>query len=346
MFDTADWANELIEAKFDTVAEFEKNLMKWESILQNALEKHCYNTFGSYAEFYLSFKRFKQDIQTFLLDFKPQLMQESMSCVGLSLSLLNDISQADGKHGHLFSLVSCEEMFPVDYENKKDFSIETEETVKEHVLVCLRVCIEQRSGYILFDPGYHISRPIIVMHDGLYPHTGWFVASNNEGKPSKEYNYRAINDSLIGWKVRENKYDQLGNCKTKEYVNLIYVKKHFTKYANITEKRSLIFNLKSFVIRDRKGIVAGFYCVVEPKNLTIFYHENDRKITHKFSIEDIDKEHVRQQLTNVVKCMNIEPDEWEKQVEQFIWLLSVYRDSIHDQEFISDLCKVNKAIEG
>ncbi|CAG7733749.1 unnamed protein product [Allacma fusca] len=47
---------------------------------------------------------------------------------------------------------------------------------KEHVLVCLQIRIETagkvRKGFLLLDPGYHVSRVVTVMEDGLYPHTG------------------------------------------------------------------------------------------------------------------------------------------------------------------------------
>lgn len=48
---------------------------------------------------------------------------------------------------------------------------------KEHVAVCLRIQIGTgigavRSGYLLLDPGYHVSRVVTIMEDKLYPHTG------------------------------------------------------------------------------------------------------------------------------------------------------------------------------
>lgn len=47
---------------------------------------------------------------------------------------------------------------------------------KEHVLLCLRIQIlnggKERNGFLLLDPGYHVSRVVTVMDDVMYPHTG------------------------------------------------------------------------------------------------------------------------------------------------------------------------------
>lgn len=55
-----------------------------------------------------------------------------------------------------------------------------EGTEKEHVMVCMRVCIEEdgqeRRGVLLLDPGYHVARAITVMYDMMYPHTGNFFS--------------------------------------------------------------------------------------------------------------------------------------------------------------------------
>lgn len=130
--------------------------------------------------------------------------------------------------------------------------MESPNNVKEHVLTCIRININnKRSGFVLLDPGYHVSRPIIVMNDGLYPHTSWFLQSSNP-KAVKEYCYQVINDQFIAWKVKETR-----NGCLDEWANLIYVKRAFAKCLTITEKRSVIFSLKSLVVRNRKGPVAG-----------------------------------------------------------------------------------------
>jgi hypothetical protein len=43
---------------------------------------------------------------------------------------------------------------------------------KEHVMACLKIRIGEKNGFLLLDPGYHISRVVTVMEDRLYPHTG------------------------------------------------------------------------------------------------------------------------------------------------------------------------------
>lgn len=54
---------------------------------------------------------------------------------------------------------------------------------KEHVAVCLKIKIGlgiglERSGYLLLDPGYHVSRVVTIMEDKLYPHTGTDLLTN------------------------------------------------------------------------------------------------------------------------------------------------------------------------
>lgn len=43
---------------------------------------------------------------------------------------------------------------------------------KEHVLLCLNFEFGGRTGTLLCDPGYHVSKAVTVMPDRSYPHTG------------------------------------------------------------------------------------------------------------------------------------------------------------------------------
>lgn len=93
------------------------------------------------------------------------------------------------------------------------------------------------------------------MQDGSYPHTGWFVVSE-QPHCKKEYCYTLIADKFITWCTRETKRPKTGDrnvVKEVNLVNLVYIKQAFGNPIAIAEKRSFIFSLKSFVIRNKKG---------------------------------------------------------------------------------------------
>lgn len=356
ILDTPYWSEELKEAKFATLGELEESLMQWENVLQLGLLAQPYNTFGSYLDFYSSFRETKssKSLFEFVLGYQPAINTKSMSCVALSLYLMKQLQLADKKHGALFSLVSCEEMVPlIDDETADIYQMESKNNVKEHVMVCLKFALAEgnRTGCILLDPGYHVARPIVVMNDVIYPHTGWFVASSN-GKSVKEYNYQASADQFVVWKVRETKKGT-GEL-LKEYVNIIYVKKEFRNFTFVTEKRALIYSMKSYVVRNRKGALAGFYSFIDAKNLNVFYpsqdDEEESRITHKFNIQDIDKPEVRKSIEMALRKVAalmapIDQAGFEEQVRKFMSLIREYRDSINDEDFCHDLCEIDKWID-
>ena len=351
LLDTPYWSSELKEARFETLRQLEEALMKWESVLQQGLVTYDYNTFGSYVEFYQNYQTSKQSLFDFILSYQPRITTESMSCVALSLFLMKHLSQTDPVYGSLFSLVSCEEMVltsaeVTDCKLQDAYQLESKDNVKEHVLVCLKFALvdEGRSGYVLFDPGYHIARPIVVMNDAAYPHTAWFTASSNR-KVVKDYHYQVINDQYIAWKVRESTKHNPAEV-LRQYVNIIYIKKEFIKYANVTEKRCLIFSMKSYVVRSRKGVVAGFYSWIDEKNLTVFYEEDGERMSRKFHIDEIGTDSVKQALYKVAGLMeNNFATTVDERVEKLLLLLARYKESLYDAEFCPELCEIDKWIE-
>ena len=346
ILDTPYWSDELKEAKFSTLANFEDSLMNWENVIQQFLVTFDYNTFGSYVEFYKLYKNAKQNLVDFVLSYQPSINRESMSCVALSLYLMKHLKQIDTKYGSMFSLVSCEEMIPIidETETENIYQMESKNNVKEHVMICLKFSLNEdaRNGYVLIDPGYHISRPIVVMNDSNYPHTGWFVASNNS-RNVKEYCYQVVSDKFVMWKVKETKK---GTSELyKEYVNIIYIQKEFIKYVNVTEKRALIFSMKTYVIRNRKGAVAGFYSWINQKDLTIFYEENGNRVMHKFAIDDIQKLEVKSALTKVASFMENNHFDLGQQVDKFLQILIDFKQTLYDEYFCTDLSKIDKWID-
>lgn len=150
---------------------------------------------------------------------------------------------------------------------------------KEHVLACLKIKIGDRNGFMILDPGYHISRAVTVMEDGLYPHTGQsgltiFLDSFNQnewnslrvistglfvqghtGPSQTEYEYSMINSNYISWSVSETKKGLRESHKS-----LIFSGRHFKSAVEVAERRNLVYTFKSIIRRDLKGkILAGIY---------------------------------------------------------------------------------------
>lgn len=98
------------------------------------------------------------------------------------------------------------------------------------------------------------------MQDNQYPHTGWFVV-NEQPNCKREACYNLIADKFVNWSTRETKKSKLGDRNVvKETNNLVYVRQAFGNPIAIAEKRSFIFSLKSFVIRNKKGnLIKLFY---------------------------------------------------------------------------------------
>ncbi|KAI2808511.1 hypothetical protein BLOT_006456 [Blomia tropicalis] len=346
ILDTPYWSNELKEATFATLNSFEDFLMQIESVLHHELVAHDYNTFGSYVEFFRSYQRTEKNLVDFVFDYRASINVDSMSCVAMALYLLEHLKRVNPMYGQLFSLVSCEEMiaFGEDNRNNEDiYHLDSKDNVKEHVMVALKFNLVDgnRNGYVLMDPGYHICRPLVVMHDGAYPHTGWFVSSNN-GKVKKEFCYQVLSSKFITWTVKEQRLD----CsRPKSHINIIYVEREFIKYASVTEKRALIFSMKSYVIRNRKGPVSGFYSWINAKNLVIFYEMDGRRVNQKFMIDQYDQQCVRDALTIVASQKENDPLSLEERVEQFINMLRMYQESLNDKDFCPDLLEIDKFIE-
>lgn len=144
----------------------------------------------------------------------------------------------------------------------------------------------------------------------------------------------------------------------------------------VTEKRALIFSMKSYVVRSRKGPIAGFYSWIDDpsKMLTVFYEDEGTgsRVTKKFSIDEIAKvvdgsggEEVQRALTRVAELMvmqkrmaeegALEEEEdskkedvyegVEKQMARFLEMLTAYRESIYDEDFCPELCEIDKWID-
>ena len=340
VLDVPVWSHDIKEAKFASLQLFEDYLIQCENVLQQELSSYDYNTFNSFVQFFQNYKKAKKHnknlrLISFVSNYKSRISKKSLSCVGLSITLLRKLRQMSPKLSRSIALVSCEEVV----KDTGAYSMESPNNVKEHVLICIRVRIDnKRSGFVLLDPGYHISRPIVVMEDEAYPHTSWFMQSANP-KAMKEYCYHMIDHQFIGWKVRETR-----NGCLDEWMNLIFVKKQFAKCLTITEKRSLIYSLKSLVVRNRKGPVAGIYCWIESKSLTLFFEENGKRVQKKVEINEIGNENITDWLEKIAGFMADEEDIIAKTRDLQLMLMA-FKEAATDSEFMPQLIEIDKWIE-
>ncbi|CAL1687864.1 unnamed protein product [Lasius platythorax] len=133
---------------------------------------------------------------------------------------------------------------------------------------------------MLLDPGYHVARVITVMADNLYPHTSWFIQSD-ESNCKKEYNYcLCANDpDYVEWHEKRTQPGALERTQ----VALIYVARPYLTAIDVTERRNLVYNRRSLLARDTKGhVTAGIYFSVildmnKAQTFTIFYQTDNGK---------------------------------------------------------------------
>ncbi|XP_076306618.1 uncharacterized protein LOC143223078 [Tachypleus tridentatus] len=236
-------------------------------------------------------------------------------------------------------LASCAEM--ITEFNFVDFSSlpKTDEDLKEHVLVTVKIKLQNRDGVIILDPGYHVGVPVIVMADEQYPHTGWFVQSETK-KSRKEYCYTLHqNLKYVNWAVRETR-----SGKTEMWENLVYVGSKYLAHVSVSEKRNLVYNFRTLVVRDGNQPVAGLYCVLGVNaRCTIFYRDilgerAECKIPLDYFVcsqLNLEYEHALVACTDQLKC----------NISYLKTLLKKVAEANLDDNFMPVVLKINSKLE-
>ncbi|XP_072944829.1 uncharacterized protein [Epargyreus clarus] len=237
-----------------------------------------------------AFESSAQSLYDVFKKYAPPIRPKKHTCVGLAIELMRRWRVLNKKFpgfAAATALQSCEEAVV----NVRQYVLSGEgpEAVataeKEHVMVGVQISIDGRAGVMLADPGYHVPRIVTVMADRAYPHTGWYVQSD-EPHCRKEYNYayNPLNSSYVEWQERETRGSSI-NTKT----SLVYVARPYLDGVNVTERRNLVYNFRSLLARDQKGhLVAGLYFPVGAKDahFTLFLDgaAEHRKTKYKFSM--------------------------------------------------------------
>jgi len=311
----------------------EEFLLTCEDILQKNLKSQPYNTITSFIRFYDDYRRHKElSFIEFVSAYQANLFIDSLSCVGLTLILLYQLRANFSKYQKSFALVSCEESVT----NIKSYNIEAPNTHKSHVVVALKFNLAKtRKGIVIFDPGFHLSKPIVAMEDKKYPHTSWFFYSKST-RCVREFNYEILDSRYILWKTRENK-----NNRIDEWTNLVYVGRFFQSFVNVTEKRSLLYKFKSLVIRNRKGAKSGVYLDISKPFVTIFNSEEEKRKEVKLNLNDWSEEKFASSINELAV---FQKDDWINHVH-LSRILKKIRSIINDKEFVTNLLALDTLLE-
>lgn len=330
------------------VREYETLACEIEMHLRKVLEEHNYDTIGNFLKFYDSFKKSSMDnLLEFFHLYSPPITSEHYTCVGLAFELWNRLlikleSKYPGIGNHIF-VVSCEEDVdsPVGYTNSCGFdpSSVPHNLEKEHVLMCLKVEFSGRTAVMLCDPGYHVARVVTVMADGAYPHTGWFIQSE-ENDIRKEYNYQLTpnNRHFVEWNERTTR-----KGKEENFVGVIYVGRPYLTAVDVTERRNLVYGFRSLLSRDQKGeLIAGVYfkLLMNGDEFTIFY-QNMGKQRIKVKFSDIMKPEIDKGLMEKLSICNEQLNLPENK------LLTIIRNAggvLRDAKFLLQLSDIDRCI--
>lgn len=267
----------------DQLWRYEEMVAVIETVLHQMLEETHYDTVHNYADFYEAFraKRMK-NLKKFFQKYTPPVNRRHHMCVSLAMEVVTRLSAIAPVFGDHLYLVSCEEAVDGTKEyidncfRYKEITATTAKFTaeKEHALVAMKVRVAGRDGMIVLDPGYHVARAVTIMHDREYPHTGWFVQSEDEAvKREYSYAFSGYDGNFVEWAERTTR----GVTETHEK-SLVYVGQKYRTAIDVTVRRNLVYNFRSLLSRTAKGKVsAGIYFPVVEKaadaHFTLFYED-------------------------------------------------------------------------
>ncbi|OWR52201.1 uncharacterized protein LOC116771170 [Danaus plexippus] len=283
----------------------------------------------------------------FFPKYNPPIRPRKHTCVGLGMEVIKRLKVLEKDFPGIsksMMLVSCDENIQdlVDYTTSspgpQGFLIETE---KDHVMVAIHVRIGGRAGVFLSDLGYHISRVVTVMADRCYPHTGWFTQSD-EPHCRKEYNYQinTLNSHYIEWHERETRGESV-----KERLSLIYTGKAYLSAVAVTEKRNLVWDLRSLLARNPKGhLTAGIYFPLKRKEqqFTMFFDGHSGKQRKKLTFDTfLERQKIPDEVVDEVEQCN---DQLRLKDGELLCILKRLATIMADEEYMTELLDINNKI--
>ncbi|XP_072930447.1 uncharacterized protein [Epargyreus clarus] len=238
------------------------------NILRMLLAEENYDSVSNFLTMAEHYMMIGGPLHDFFNRYQPSLRENRNTCVGLAFQLmlrLHDLDRWFPEYASSFALASCEEnisdveRYVIDGPGPASV-IRTE---KEHVVICAKVYIDGRYGVILADPGYHIAHFVTIMADRNYPHSGWHLQMFDfDFYKQIQYVLSPANPNYLEWHELKTR-----DGRTDKEVALIYYAQPFLSAIPVTEKRNLVYKLKSVLARDFEGKVrAGLFFRVLPTN--------------------------------------------------------------------------------
>ena len=321
---------------------------KAEALLSRLVVSENYDSVNNFLSLYDAYmESADESLVEFFPKYNPPIRPRKNTCVGLGMEVMKCLKVLEKDYPGItrsMMLVSCDENiqdlndYTTSFPGPQGFLIETE---KDHVLVAIHVKIDGRPGVFLSDLGYHISRVATAMVDRCYPHTGWFTQSD-EPHCRKEYNYQfnINNTNYVEWHERETR-----GANVKERLSLVYVAKVYMSAVNVTEKRNLVWDLRSLLARDPKGhLSAGIYFPLKRKDqdFTIFFDGPNGKIRKKMKFETfLELQKIPDNVVEEVEQCN---EQLHFRDGELLRILNRLAKIMADNEYLTELLDVNAKI--
>jgi hypothetical protein len=265
----------------DKLYDYEDIVALIETTLQHMIQETHYDTVNNFIHFYQSYRKSRfEKLNEFFRNYIPEINRQNHMCVSLGMEIISRVALLRPDIAEHFYLVSCEEAVEnaIGYAencNQPNIDSVARTLEKEHVLVAMKIRVADREGMLLLDPGYHVARAVTIMQDEKYPHTNFFVQSDEPGC-KREYCYSFSDRSrhFVTWHERTTR-----NGEEMHEESIIYTERPFKSAVDVTARRNLVYEFRSLVSRDAKGrVFAGLYFPIVEKagdsaSLTIFYSE-------------------------------------------------------------------------
>ena len=125
--------------------------------------------------------------------------------------------------------------------------------------------------------------------------------------------------------------------------NIIYVARPYATPVQVTERRNLVYNFRSFLARDTKGhLVAGLYFPIKENVKPVLFYQNGR-IKEKFNISLIvscEREKFERDIINHCNVkMGLSPGTLEIILNKISIILS-------DHNFVQQVLDINNKVGG
>ncbi|XP_013148051.1 PREDICTED: uncharacterized protein LOC106110697 [Papilio polytes] len=146
--------------------------------------------------------------------------------------------------------------------------------------------------------------------------------------------------NYVEWHERETRSSVL-----KERLSLVYVARAYLTAVAVTEKRNLVWDLRSLLARDPKGrLSAGIYFPLKLKDqqFTMFFDNNNGKQRKKLKFDTfLELQKIPDEVVDEVEQCN---DQLRLRDGELLSVLKKLATIMADQEYMAELLQVNDRI--